>query len=66
MAVPPERISRIVECIDVLFGWDKFVAKPYVVGYRLCDDLNAAALYLQGSLPVAGGMGVSFTKVTRK
>jgi hypothetical protein len=55
LAVPPERIARIAECIDELFGWDKFVAKSYLVGYRLCDDLNAAALYLRPA-PTAGAV----------
>ncbi len=46
-AVPPERLGLIAECIDAVFGWEKFVAKPYLLGYRLTDDLHAAALYFR-------------------
>jgi len=46
-AVAPERLPLIEECIDTLFGWEKFVAKPYLVGYRLSDDMHEAALYFR-------------------
>jgi hypothetical protein len=49
-AVPPERLALIEECIDTLFGWEKFVAKPYLLGYRLAADMHEAALYFR---PVA-------------
>jgi hypothetical protein len=52
-AVPPERIGLIAECIDALFGWEKFVAKPYLLGYRLTDDMHVAALYFR-PVPAAG------------
>jgi len=63
-AVPPERIPRIEECIDELFGWDKFVAKPYLVGYRLTEDLNAAALYLR-PVPTASALFAEIERVKR-
>jgi hypothetical protein len=46
-AVPPERLPLLAECIDALFGWEKFVAKPYLLGYRLTDDMHEAALYFR-------------------
>ena len=46
-AVPPERLPLIEECIDTLFGWEKFVAKPYLLGYRLTGDMHEAALYFR-------------------
>jgi hypothetical protein len=46
-AVPPERLPLLEECIDTLFGWEKFVAKPYLLGYRLTDDMHDAALYFR-------------------
>ena len=64
LAVPPERIPRIEECIDELFGWDKFVAKPYLVGYRLTEDLNAAALYLR-PVPSAGAVFAEIERLRR-
>jgi hypothetical protein len=48
-AVPPERLPLVEACIDALFPWVKFVAKPELLGYRLADDLNAAALYFRPS-----------------
>ena len=53
VAVPPERIPLVTACIDAVFGWEKFVDKPYLVGYRLTDDLHEAALYLR-PVPAAG------------
>jgi hypothetical protein len=52
-AVPPERLPLLEECIDALFGWEKFVSKPYLLGYRLTDDMHAAALYFR-PVPAAG------------
>ena len=49
-AVAPERLALVEECIDTLFGWEKFVAKPYLLGYRLTADMHEAALYFR---PVA-------------
>jgi len=46
-AVPPERLPLVEECLDRLFGWEKFVAKPYLLGYRLTTDLHEAALYIR-------------------
>ena len=43
-AVPPERLASIAECIDTLFGWEKFVAKPDLLGYRMTADMHDAAL----------------------
>ncbi|MBM4266421.1 MAG: hypothetical protein FJ144_07410 [Deltaproteobacteria bacterium] len=54
-AVPPERLPSLEECIDTLFGWDKFVAKPYLLGYRLTGDFHAAALYFR-PVPAAGSL----------
>ncbi len=53
VAVPPERIPLVTGCIDAVFGWEKFVDKPYLVGYRLGEDLHDAALYLR-PVPAAG------------
>jgi len=52
-AVAPERLPLVEECIDTLFGWQKFVAKPYLLGYRLTDDMHEAALYFR-PVPAAG------------
>ena len=46
-AVPPEQLPLLAECIDALFGWEKFVAKPYLLGYRLTADMHEAALYFR-------------------
>jgi hypothetical protein len=46
-AVPPEQLPLVEECIDTLFGWEKFVAKPYLLGYRLTADMHEAALYFR-------------------
>ena len=54
-AVPPERLPLVEECIDTLFGWEKFVAKPYLLGYRLTADMHEAALYFR-PVPAAGGL----------
>jgi hypothetical protein len=52
-AVPPERLPLVAECIDQLFGWEKFVDKPYLLGYRLTGDLHEAALYFR-PVPATG------------
>jgi hypothetical protein len=54
-AVPPERLPLLEECIDTLFGWEKFVAKSYLLGYRLTDDMHEAALYFR-PVPAAGAL----------
>ncbi len=54
-AVPPERLPLVEECIDVLFGWEKFVAKSYLLGYRLTGDMHEAALYFR-PVPAAGAL----------
>ena len=46
-AVPPERLPLVEACVDTLFGWEKFVAKPYLLGYRLTADMHEAALYFR-------------------
>jgi hypothetical protein len=40
-------LAQVEECIDTLFGWEKFVAKPYLLGYRLTGDMHEAALYVR-------------------
>jgi hypothetical protein len=50
-AVPPERFALVEAAIDALFPWVKFVAKPHLLGYRLGDDLHAAALYVRPAPP---------------
>lgn len=52
-AVPPDRFALVEECIDALFPWVKFVAKPHLLGYRLAGDLHAAALYVRPAEPAA-------------
>jgi hypothetical protein len=54
-AVPPERLALVEQCIDALFGWQKFVAKPYLLGYRLTDDMHEAALYFR-PVPAAAAL----------
>ena len=54
-AVPPERLPLVEECIDALFGWEKFVAKPSLLGYRLTGDMHDAALYVR-PVPAAGAL----------
>jgi len=54
-AVAPERLPLVEACIDALFGWEKFVAKPYLLGYRLTGDLHEAALYFR-PVPAAGAL----------
>ena len=52
-AIPPERMPLVEACIDAVFPWEKFVAKPYLLGYRFSDDLNEGALYFR-PVPEAG------------
>ena len=52
-AIPPERMPLVEACIDTVFPWEKFVAKPYLLGYRFGDDLNEGALYFR-PVPEAG------------
>ena len=54
-AVASERLPLVEECIDTLFGWEKFVAKPYLLGYRLTDDMHEGALYFR-PVPAAGAL----------
>lgn len=61
-AVPPERLALIEECIDALFGWTKFVAKPYLLGYRLSDDMHEAALYFR-PVPAAAGLQMALERL---
>ena len=61
-AVPPERFPLLEECIDQLFGWQKFVSKPYLLGYRLGDDLHDAALYFR-PVPAAGVVGAALERL---
>src|SRR6185369_1543656 len=61
-AVPPERLAPLEECIDTLFGWDKFVSKPYLLGYRLMDDFHAAALYFR-PVPAAGTLDAALARL---
>ncbi|HXQ21271.1 MAG TPA: hypothetical protein VN812_06315 [Candidatus Acidoferrales bacterium] len=52
-AVPPERLVLVEACIDALFPWVKFVSKPHLLGYRLADDMHAAALYIRPAAPAS-------------
>lgn len=52
-AVPPERLPLVESCLDQLFGWEKFVAKSTILGYRLTADMHEAALYFR-PVPAAG------------
>jgi hypothetical protein len=61
-AVPPERLALLEECIDALFGWEKFVSKPYLLGYRLTDDMHAAALYFR-PVPAAGAVSRALARL---
>jgi len=54
-AVPPERWSEVEACVDALFPWVKFVAKPTILGYRLTDDMHDGALYFR-PVPAAGAL----------
>jgi len=49
-AVPPERLPLVEACIDATFPWEKFVTKPYLLGYRFSRDYDEGALYVR---PVA-------------
>jgi hypothetical protein len=61
-AVPPERMPLVEECIDLLFGWQKFVAKPYLLGYRLAGDMHEAALYFR-PVPAAGALQLALERL---
>jgi len=52
-AVAPERLALVEACLDAAFPWEKFVAKPYLIGYRFGDDFDEGALYLR-PVPDAG------------
>src|SRR5262249_9553046 len=51
-AVPPERVPLVEACFDAIFPWEKFVAKPYLLGYRFATDFDEGALYVR---PVPAG-----------
>src|SRR5262249_36209324 len=59
-----ERLPLVAECIDTLFGWEKFVAKPYLLGYRLTDDMHEAALYFRPG-PAAGVLLTALERLRR-
>jgi hypothetical protein len=61
-AVAPERLALVEECIDTLFGWEKFVAKPYLLGYRLTADMHEAALYFR-PVPAAGELTAALERL---
>jgi hypothetical protein len=63
-AVPPERFGEVEACIDALFPWQKFVAKPTILGYRLTDDMNQAALYFR-PVPAAGVLSASLARLRK-
>jgi len=52
-SIPPERMALVEACIDAVFPWEKFVAKPSLLGYRFSEDLNEGALYFR-PVPEAG------------
>src|SRR6185295_6553035 len=52
-SIPPDRMPLVEACIDAVFPWEKFVAKPYLLGYRFSEDLNEGALYFR-PVPEAG------------
>jgi hypothetical protein len=52
-AVPPERVPLVEACFDTIFPWEKFVAKPYLLGYRFSTDFDEGALYIR-PVPAAG------------
>ena len=61
-AVPPERMAVVEACLDALFPWEKFVAKPTILGYRLCPDLHDGALYFR-PVPAAGALTASLARL---
>ena len=64
-AVPPDRLALVEECIDALFGWEKFVAKPYLLGYRLTGDMHEAALYFR-PVPAAAALWEALGRLRRE
>lgn len=46
-SVAEEKFPAIEACFDTLFGWEKYVARPKIIGYRLQQDHRAAAVYIQ-------------------
>ncbi len=61
-AVAPARVGRIEECIDSIFGWEKFVSKPSLVAYRLGEEADAAALYLR-PVPAADALADAIERI---
>jgi len=61
-AVPPERMPLLEECLDTLFPWEKFVSKPYLLGYLPSDDPDGAALYFR-PLGAAGPLDVALERL---
>jgi hypothetical protein len=61
-AVPPERMAEVEACLDALFPWEKFVAKPTILGYRLTPDLHDGALYVR-PVPAAGALSESLARL---
>jgi hypothetical protein len=45
--IPPEHVDPLCAAIEALFPWSLIVRRPDLVGYRLGDDLNRAAVYLR-------------------
>lgn len=64
LAVAPERLTLVEQCLDLLFGWEKFVAKPTLLGYRLSADMHEAALYVR-PVPAAGQLDEALARLRR-
>jgi hypothetical protein len=64
-AVAPERLPLVEACLDALFGWEKFVAKPSLLGYRLTADLHDAALYIR-PVSAAGALSDALARLRQR
>jgi hypothetical protein len=64
-AVAPERLPLVEACVDALFPWVKFVSKPHLLGYRLCDDLHAGAIYFR-PVPAAATLHAAIAALRRE
>jgi len=60
-SVPPERLQLVEACFDALFPWEKFVAKPELLGYRMGEDFNRGALYVRPTM-AARAVGEALTR----
>jgi hypothetical protein len=50
-AVPAQNLDELERCLDALFGWEKLVNRPEMLGYKLKQDYRRAMVFFQPAEP---------------